>query len=112
MHKHASIIKMLVQKHLPELHEHFEEHSVTPECYASDWIFSLFCSVLPENETKITASFFTKFLKYKWEFFYKLCLTVLNHIKERILRHDNQLDVLLEVKIAMSNKNDALNYAN
>lgn len=111
MHKHASLINLMVHKHLPELHEHFELHQVTPECYASEWIFSLFCSVLPEDETKITAVFFSKFLEFKWEFFYKLVLTVLNHIKERILMHDNQLDILLEIKIAMSNKNDALNYA-
>ena len=26
--------------------------------------------------------------------------------------HDNQFDILIEVKIAMSNKNDALSYAN
>jgi hypothetical protein len=49
LHKHAYIIQMLVAKHLPKLSEHFEEHSVRPEMYASDWIFSLFASVLPEN---------------------------------------------------------------
>lgn len=81
MHKHAQIIRLLVEKHLPELHDLFEEHSVTPECYASEWIFSLFCSILPEDETKITAMFFTKFLQFKWEFFYKLVLTILTHVK-------------------------------
>jgi len=89
LQKHSHIINLLVQKHLPELHEHFEENGVTPEMYASDWIFSLFCSVLPEHETKITAKFFTLFLEHKWEFFYKLVLTVLSHIKDRVLVHDN-----------------------
>lgn len=59
LQKHSYIIKMLVAKHLPRLSSHFEEHMVQPEMYASDWIFSLFCSVLPENQSKITASFFT-----------------------------------------------------
>ena len=71
---------MLVAKHLPRLSAHFEEHQVQPEMYASDWIFSLFCSVLPENQSKITASFFTQFLRFKWEFFYKLVLSILEHI--------------------------------
>ena len=78
--KHSYIIKMLVETHLPKLSEHFDEHNVQPEMYASDWIFSLFSSVLPETQTKVTSSFFNKFFKYKWEFFYKLVLTILEHI--------------------------------
>lgn len=58
LQKHSRIIEMLVKKHLPVLADHFAEHLVQPEMYASDWIFSLFCSVLPENQTNITASFF------------------------------------------------------
>jgi hypothetical protein len=58
LQKHSYIIIMLVSKHLPVLGEHFEEHCVQAEMYASDWIFSLFSSVLPENQTKVTASFF------------------------------------------------------
>jgi hypothetical protein len=75
--KHTYIIEMLVRKHLPELAEHFEMNQVQPEMYASDWIFSLFCSVLPENNSKVTASFFNQFFAHKWEFFYKLILSIL-----------------------------------
>jgi hypothetical protein len=78
--KHAYCIRLLVKKHLPKLHTHFEEHGVRPEMYASDWIFSVFTSVLPETDTITTAAFFSLFFKYKWEFFYKLVLTILNHI--------------------------------
>ena len=81
-------------KHLPELHAHFEEHQVRPEMYASDWIFSIFCSVLPEDNSKVTAAFFSKFFKYKWEFFYKLILTILNHIKGQILKLDDMFSIL------------------
>ena len=81
-------------KHLPKLHEHFEEHSVRPEMYASDWIFSVFCSVLPEEDSSITASFFEKFFKYKWEFFYKLVLTILNHIQDKLLAQDDMFSCL------------------
>ena len=61
LNKHTYIIRLLVKKHLPEIHEHFEEHQVRPEMYASDWIFSVFTSVLPEDDSEITAAFFSLF---------------------------------------------------
>jgi hypothetical protein len=85
LNKHTYIIRLLVMKHLPKLHDHFESFSVRPEMYASDWIFSVFTSVLPENETAITSAFFSSFFKYKWEFFYKLILTILQHIQDKLL---------------------------
>lgn len=109
--KHTYIIRLLVKKHLPKLHEHFEQFNVRPEMYASDWIFSVFTSVLPENETEVTAAFFNLFFQFKWEFFYKLILTILNHIKDKVLQFDDMMSILQQVKIAMSNKNDPYNYA-
>ena len=79
--------------------------------YASDWIFSVFTSVLPEDDSEITAAFFSLFFQYKWEFFYKLILTILTHIKDKILENDDMFSILQQVKIAMSNKNDPYNYA-
>ena len=111
LHKHSYIIEMLVKRHLPELSDHFEEHIVRPEMYASDWIFSLFSSVLPETQSKITSSFFTQFFKYKWEFFYKLVLSILEHIQDKLLEAEDMFSILQEIKIAMSNKNDPYNYA-
>ena len=93
------------------LHDHFEEHNVSPKLYASDWIFSIFTSVLPETDSDVTSAFFTLFFKYKWEFFYKLVLTILQHIQPQLLAEDDMFGVLQQVKIAMSNKNDPFNYA-
>jgi hypothetical protein len=81
-------------KHLPDLHLHFEEHSVRPEMYASDWIFSVFTSVLPETDSLVTSAFFSLFFKYKWEFFYKLILTILFHIQDKILETDDMFSIL------------------
>ena len=110
LHKHAYIIEMLVAKHLPKLAEHFEEHQVRPEMYASDWIFSLFASVLPETQSHITARFFNMFFQYKWEFFYKLILSILGHIQNRLMEAKDMFSILQQIKIAMSNKNDPYNY--
>jgi hypothetical protein len=78
--KHSYIMRLLLKKHLPELHQHLETHHVRPEMYATDWIFSIFTSVLPEQDTHVTAAFFSLFFKFKWEFFYKMVLTVMAHI--------------------------------
>lgn len=48
--------------------------------YASDWIFSLFASVLPESNSAVTSAFFDKFFRHRWEFFYKLILSILEHL--------------------------------
>ena len=80
LNKHAYIITHLVKVHLPKLSDHFEEHQVRAEMYASDWIFSLFASVLPETNSEVTASFFNQFFEHRWEFFYKLILSILEHI--------------------------------
>lgn len=85
---------MLVSEHLPILAAHFEEHIVQPEMYASDWIFSLFSSVLPETNSKVTASFFTQFFTYKWEFFYKLVLSILSHIEDKLLEAEDMFSIL------------------
>lgn len=108
--KHAYIIQMLVKEHLPDLAKHFEEHQVRTEMYASDWIFSLFASVLPETNSKVTAAFFTFFFRYRWEFFYKLILSILEHIQDTILECNDMFSTLQQIKIAMSNKNDPYNY--
>ena len=86
--------------------------SVRPEMYASDWIFSVFTSVLPEKNSKVTSKFFSLFLEHKWEFFYKLILTILKHSQAKILAHDDMFSILQEVKVTMSSKNDPMNYAN
>lgn len=75
--KHSKIISLLVKKHIPEVEDHLEKLGVSPDMYASDWIFSLFCSVLPEQDTELTSAFFNLFFEYQWEFFYKLILTIL-----------------------------------
>lgn len=109
LQKHIEIIQILVEEHLPEIAAQFEEHQVTPMMYASEWIFSLFCSILPEHNSAVTAAFFNQFLTYKWEFFYKLILSILEHLKQQILEADDMYSILQVIKIAMNNKNDPYN---
>lgn len=75
--KHSYIIRLLVMKHIPEVHKVFNLHDVKPVTYAGGFIFSIFMNVLPEDKTEVSNAYFTLFFKYKWEFFYKLVLTVI-----------------------------------
>lgn len=93
-------------KHIPEVQKHFEEYGITPTMYASDWIFSLFTSVLPESDSEVTAAFFNLFFEYKWEFFYKLILTILQFVKVKLLAAVDMMQIMQEIKILMSNRND------
>jgi len=58
----------------------------------------------------VTGQFFSLFFKYQWEFFYKLVLTILEHIETLLLCQLDMFSVLQQVKIAMSNKNDYYSY--
>ena len=91
--KHSYIIEMLIRKHLPEIHRHFQEHDIVTELYANDWLFSLFCSSLPIDNTKVTGTFFTKFFEHKWEFFYKLILTILDQLQSKLLILNTQFSI-------------------
>ena len=83
--KHKYLIRLLLKKHLPDIHQQFERHQVPIDMYASQWIISAFTSILPETDTKVTAAFFSLFFKYKWEFFYKLVLTIFLHLRRDIM---------------------------
>lgn len=109
--KHKAIVEMLVAEHLPSLHVHFEENQVKMEMYAGDWMFAIFTSILPENESTVTARYFTLFFKHKWEFFYKLILSILEHLSPKLLEADDFFSIMQTIKIAMSNKNDPYLYA-
>lgn len=80
--KHKYIIRLLLMKHIPEIHYELEENAIILEDYAIDWIVSIFTMNIPEDNTKATAAFFTLFFKHDWELFYKLVLTIFQHIKE------------------------------
>ena len=92
--KHIEIIQLLVREHLPEIADLFDEHQVTPMMYAGEWIFSLFCSILPDHNSKVTAEFFNQFLYHKWEFFYKLILSILEHLKAKLLEEEDMYGIL------------------
>jgi hypothetical protein len=94
LHKHSAIIDHLLKTHLPDLHAHFEEHNILPQMYTSDWIFGFFSSMIPEDQTDVTGKFFSLFFQYKFEFFYKLALTILEQLQPKLLEIADTFSIL------------------
>lgn len=85
---------MLLKEHLPDLHDHFEENNILPQMYTSDWIFGFFASMIPEDQTEVTGKFFSLFFQYKFEYFYKLALTILEHLRPKLLEIEDTFSML------------------
>jgi Rab-GTPase-TBC domain len=93
--KHSHIINILVMENLEDLSDHFMEHNLRVEMYASDWIFGLFASVIPLEHM---STFFSKFYKHKWIFFYQLILSILKFLEKELLQEDELWNILNQIK--------------
>lgn len=47
LQRHCGVINKLCKQYLPKLAYHFEQYDIQIEMFASSWILSLFCSVIP-----------------------------------------------------------------
>ena len=67
LYKHCQCIESLVEERLPHISEHFKDCGLQVEMYASDWIFGMYCSIIPLDKL---AEFWTNFFERGWAFFY------------------------------------------
>lgn len=93
--KHCGVIKLLLDKDLPKLSEHFEKNQMTIEMFAMDWILGLFASIIPISTMGV---FFDNFFKEKWFFFYKVVLVFLKDVQTELLQEEEMCDVLVTLK--------------
>ena len=92
---HNGILIKLVGKHLPELNKHLEFHEINLEMFFTSWIIDLFSHIIPLNEYW---AFLNNFLTHKWDFFYRLILTILQKMQSIILEMDDWGEILEEIK--------------
>ena len=83
-------------EHLDKLHHHFCENNIQVEMYASDWIFALFCNILPLSKIHL---FFDEFYSQGWLFFYKFSLSFLKSLSISILKVTDLSDILSLIKL-------------
>jgi hypothetical protein len=103
---HCRVIKGLTEAYLPKLSRKFEELGVEIEMFASPWILSLFCGLIP---VPFLHCFITRFFKYKWVAFYKILLSILKHLQVEILRC-NDLTDFFEIIKALKMDQDYIEY--
>ena len=63
--------------------------------FATDWILTIFSSLIPLN---IHSIFISNFLKEGWIYFYNVVLTFLKEIEEDLLEQNEFGDVLITLK--------------
>ncbi len=63
--------------------------------YASNWIFTLFTSTIPNS---ISHNFLDEFFKNGWPFFYRFTLTLLKVLSSRILSTNDDSEILELIK--------------
>jgi len=83
-------------EHLEKLYQHFCEHGILVEMYASDWIFALFSNIIPIGQIHL---FLDQFFKQGWTFFYKFSLSFLKCLQDYIIKADDLSDILTIVKL-------------
>jgi len=54
---------------MPTLAKHMKDNDIQIEMFASGWVLSLFCSVIP---APFLHTFLTRFFSEKWAAFYKV----------------------------------------
>jgi ecotropic viral integration site 5 protein len=67
MYRHCFIFNKILEKYLPWVHKHLEDHGIIVEMFLSDWILSFFCSYIPMDRL---GEFFDNFFVFGWYAFH------------------------------------------
>lgn len=93
--KHTQIIELLTFEHLPDLHRQFADYRVQPDMYLTEWVISLFGSLLTVHDmTYLLDAFFA----HGWLFFYRLVLLIFVKLKPKLLASEEFVDILKSLK--------------
>ena len=76
------IFDRLVQRILPKLHEHFEQHHIAPDMFASQWFITVYAATFPLD---IVAHIWDIFLAEGWHFVYRIGIAILTTAQDAIL---------------------------
>lgn len=86
LYKHTQIINMLMFTNVRQIYQHFVINGIRVEMFATNWIFTLFASIVPINQMGMI---FDEFFRSSWIFVYKLALHLLRSNEKSILATDD-----------------------
>lgn len=92
---HNELLSKHVEMQLPELSQHLKLHEINLEVFFTQWILDLFSHIIPLSEYW---SFLHNIMKHKWDFFYRLVLTMLEKMQPILLKMDDWGNILEEIK--------------
>ncbi|CAI2367634.1 unnamed protein product [Moneuplotes crassus] len=104
--KHCVCIEKLLQHYHPVLANHMKQNDIRAEMFASGWVLSLFCCVIP---APFLHSFLTRFFKKKWSAFYSVCLSILAYLEPSIMKI-NDLPDFFEIYRELKLDQDFIKY--
>lgn len=93
--KHKQIVDLLTFEHLPKLHRLLAQYRVQPDMYLTEWVISLFGSLLTVHEM---APLLDQFFSHGWLFFYKLVLLLFAKLQPKLLAKREFVEILKSLK--------------
>jgi hypothetical protein len=93
---HAGELIKVIDKGYKDVHRYFNEENIQIEIIIAEWVFSLFSSAIPLD---IQINFYFGFFGEGWEFFYKMCLSVILNIYDKRGTYTDVADVYIAFKL-------------
>lgn len=104
LNKHVVKLEGIIKKHFKNIYEVFAKLDVKLNIFMVEWLYSLFSSIIPLQQQ---LSFYQGFFSQGWDFFYKVCISVLQNLSGTF---NDAEDVYIALKDAKTEENDeALN---
>jgi hypothetical protein len=93
---HANALKKIIEESYRDIYDYFGEENIQIDIIIAEWVFSLFSSAIP-LESQI--NFYFGFFGEGWEFFYKLCISVILSIYNKRESYNDVADVYVAFKL-------------
>lgn len=95
--KHDGEIEALGRKRLPALFSHFDANFVTTNLFSTDWIISIFLSIIPIDLTHI---YLDLFFEQSWDVCYETAISILSYYEQDLLSMHDAGQIIGQIKQA------------
>lgn len=94
-----------MEKYLPWVAKHLEDHEIVVEMFLSDWILTFLSSYIPLLRLN---EYFDNFFVFGWYAFHWICLAIVKFLEESILSGSDMPTILTTFKLMKEHKDESL----